>query len=140
MPHSSLSTDYSFAANKFPTHWQSSIWKHAEIDLEESPPIRRAAVSSHIFHLLCEPELLFLRFLPYILHCKTQGRRGKYNPIQFAKLMWQKIAIPTFLLPHYISHFLNLLKQLRRRKYSTPQYPIYIVTILSISPFTLRLI
>ena len=72
--------------------------------------------------------------------CATQGRRGKYNPIQFAKLMWQKIAIPTFLLPHYISHFLNLLKQLRRRKYSTPQYPIYIVTILSISPFTLRLI
>lgn len=34
----------------------------SEIDLEESPPIRRAAVSSHIFHLLCEPELLFLRF------------------------------------------------------------------------------
>ena len=62
MPHSSLSTDYSFAANKFPPHLQSSIWKHAEIDLEESPPIRRAAVSSHIFHLLCEPELLFLRF------------------------------------------------------------------------------
>lgn len=71
----------------------------------------------------------------------TQHRgEGVNTIIQFAKLMWQKIAIPTFLLPHYISHFLNLLKQLRRRKYSTPQYPIYIVTILSISPFTLRLI
>lgn len=30
-----------------------------------------------------------------------QGRRG---------VMRQKIAVPTFLLPHYISHFLNSFK------------------------------
>lgn len=45
----------------------------------------------------------------------THGRRGKNNPISFAKLIRQKIAVPTeFLLPHYIwtkqKHFLNLFK------------------------------
>ncbi len=32
-------------------------------------------------------------FLRYLSCIATQGRRGKYNPIQFAKLMWQKIEL-----------------------------------------------
>lgn len=41
-------------------------------------------------------------FLRYLSCIATQGRRS---------VMRQKIAVPTeFLLPHYISHFLNLFK------------------------------